>query len=112
MTAAPRQPLTSDADIAAENLAFLAKAGLLDGARAHFRAQCDRAVPEIDRALAAGDAATARRLAHGLRGAAGMLGETAIADGASAIERCVERGEPARVDALRAAVLTLGEVTP
>ncbi|MBS0346429.1 MAG: response regulator [Proteobacteria bacterium] len=46
----------------------------------------------IDAALAAGDAATAERLAHTLRGAAANLGATALQEAAAAVESALRAG--------------------
>ncbi|MDF1523175.1 MAG: ATP-binding protein [Trueperaceae bacterium] len=49
---------------------------------------------KIAQALAAGDAATAERLAHTLRGVASCLGAGVLADAAEALERALHDGAP------------------
>jgi two-component system sensor histidine kinase/response regulator len=60
----------------------------------HFtRSQAD-CPQRIDDALAAGDAPTAERLAHTLRGTAANLGATALQEAAAAVEAALREGRP------------------
>ncbi len=51
---------------------------------------------EIRAALAAGDAATAARAAHSLKGAAANLGATALANAAAEVETAIKSGQSAQ----------------
>ena len=56
------------------------------------------AVEEIRAAMAAGNASTAERVAHSLKGAAGNLGATAVADAAAKVEAAVKSGQGFEAD--------------
>jgi signal transduction histidine kinase/DNA-binding response OmpR family regulator len=69
------------------------------------------AVEDIRAALAAGDVPTAERAAHSLKGAAGNLGATALADVAAKAEAAIKAGEgfEAALDSLTPALRTVVE---
>jgi HPt (histidine-containing phosphotransfer) domain-containing protein len=58
-----------------------------------FLADAPRLLDEIRAALAAGDADTVHRAAHGLRGAAGYVGGKPAADAAQALESAAAAGQ-------------------
>jgi polar amino acid transport system substrate-binding protein len=58
-----------------------------------FAQQQAEAVEEIRAALAAGDSATAERVAHSLKGVAGNLGATGLAEAAKKAETAVKTGQ-------------------
>jgi CheY-like chemotaxis protein len=58
-----------------------------------FAAQQATTVEDIRKALAMGDAATAERAAHSLKGAAGTLGVTALSEAAAKAETAVKMGQ-------------------
>jgi CheY-like chemotaxis protein len=60
---------------------------------AMFLADAPRALDELRGAVAAGDAATVHRAAHGLKGAAGYVGGTATVGAAAALEHLTEGGD-------------------
>ncbi|MEI7608525.1 MAG: response regulator, partial [Rhodospirillaceae bacterium] len=62
---------------------------LLEG----FAARQGAAAAEIAAALAAGDAATAERLAHTVKGTAGSIGAAALAGTAGTVEAAIRRGD-------------------
>ena len=62
---------------------------LLEG----FAARQGAAAAEIAAALAAGDAATAERLAHTVKGTAGSIGAAALAEAAGTVESAIRRGD-------------------
>jgi CheY-like chemotaxis protein len=53
---------------------------------------------DIDAALARGEAATAERAAHSLKGAAATLGAGALAEAAARVEAAIKNGDDARPD--------------
>ena len=74
-----------------------------------FAKQQAGAVEEIRTALAAGDAATAERGAHSLKGAAATLGATTLAEAAARAETAVQTGQGME-DALKSLSATLDAV--
>jgi signal transduction histidine kinase/ligand-binding sensor domain-containing protein/CheY-like chemotaxis protein len=75
--------------------------------RTAFAADLPRRRAELDEALAAGDAAGCALVLHGLRGSAGYLGETALAQLCGELEAAADAGDLA---ALRAALPRLAEL--
>jgi signal transduction histidine kinase/DNA-binding response OmpR family regulator len=64
-----------------------------EGLLRKFAEQQAAAVQEIRAAMAAGDAATAQRAAHSLKGAAGNLGASALAEAAAKAETALTTGQ-------------------
>jgi len=58
-----------------------------------FAAQQATTVEDIRKALSMGDAATAERAAHSLKGAAGTLGVTALSEAAARAETAIKMGQ-------------------
>jgi len=67
-----------------------------------FAASQANAVSEIGRAVAANDSATAKRLAHSLKGAAANLGASSLAEFAARVEAAIQSNQsaPSELEAL------------
>jgi len=63
-----------------------------------FRANQQGFASSFREALAAGDRATAERLAHTLKGIAGTLGAETLQDSAGILEKCVKNNESGEID--------------
>jgi two-component system, sensor histidine kinase and response regulator len=70
-----------------------------------FIEQQGGAGPTIDAALAKGDAATAERAAHSLKGVAATLGANALSEAAARVETTVRNGKDARPELRTLAIL-------
>ncbi|OIR06140.1 Hpt domain protein [mine drainage metagenome] len=66
-----------------------------DGLVARFLEQLNTQMREIDQALAGADPAGARRVAHGIKGAAGNLGFTGVQAAAHGVEKALLEGADA-----------------
>lgn len=75
-----------------------------------FRSDYAHGAVPIGVALAEGDAVLAHRLAHTLKGAAGMIGAHRLHQQASALELAIRTGSPAQQAALTALVRPFDEV--
>lgn len=66
---------------------------------------------DIQQAVASGDLVAVRAVAHKLKGGAGAIGATRLADAAAALERAAADGEATAVSSLAAPIPALAQET-